>query len=153
MDIGDKARLEKLLGMLGSSFPNEAATAAAMIKRMADKHKLTIAELVAKAGQSGPAVPDSQSVYNEATGASAAAEAYRASARTYWRGPTGNLFPDVVIQMLRKLLASRQGLSSWEVEFLADVCSRYLWDHQLSAKQLSVARGIVERTQARQANG
>ena len=47
VDIADKTRLSKLLGMLGSSFDGERANAAAMIQKMAEKYKLTITELVA----------------------------------------------------------------------------------------------------------
>jgi hypothetical protein len=49
MDIPEKARLEKFLGMLGSSFDGERANAARMISAMAEKKSLTIPELIHRA--------------------------------------------------------------------------------------------------------
>ena len=46
MEVSEKSRLEKLLGMLGSSFDGERANAARMIQAMAEKAGLTIAELI-----------------------------------------------------------------------------------------------------------
>ena len=44
--LSEKTRLEKLLGMLGSSFDGERANAARMISAMAEKQKLTVVELI-----------------------------------------------------------------------------------------------------------
>jgi hypothetical protein len=41
----DRSRLEKILGMLGSAYDGERAAAAAMIFKMAQSEKMTIAEL------------------------------------------------------------------------------------------------------------
>jgi hypothetical protein len=60
LDLSEKTRLEKLLGMLGSSFDGERATAAAMIQRMAESKKITINELIALA-HSPPTSPGSGS--------------------------------------------------------------------------------------------
>jgi hypothetical protein len=48
----DRVRLEKFLGMLGSSFDGERANAAGMIFKMALAQKITIAELCLGKGQS-----------------------------------------------------------------------------------------------------
>jgi hypothetical protein len=49
MDIGDKQRLEKLVGMLGSDQMGERASAAAFIAKMAREQTLTIVELMRRA--------------------------------------------------------------------------------------------------------
>jgi len=49
MDIGDKQRLEKLVGMLGSDQLGERASAAAFIAKMAREQTLTIVELMRRA--------------------------------------------------------------------------------------------------------
>lgn len=47
MDIAENDRLEKLLGMLGSSFDGERANAARMISAMAEKQRLTVVDHIA----------------------------------------------------------------------------------------------------------
>ena len=49
METSERTRLEKLLGMLGSSFDGERANAARMIAAMAEAKKITINELIALA--------------------------------------------------------------------------------------------------------
>jgi hypothetical protein len=51
METAEKTRLEKLLGMLGSSFDGERANAARVIAIMAEAKKVSINELIAMAYQ------------------------------------------------------------------------------------------------------
>jgi hypothetical protein len=46
VDLSEKTKLEKLLGMFGSSFDGERANAARAIAAMAEKKRLTIIELI-----------------------------------------------------------------------------------------------------------
>ena len=47
MDSADRARILKLIGMLGSEFAGEQSNAASMLGVMARNNKMTITELVA----------------------------------------------------------------------------------------------------------
>jgi hypothetical protein len=46
LGLPEKTRLEKLLGMLGSSFNGERANVARVISAMAEKRRLTVVELI-----------------------------------------------------------------------------------------------------------
>jgi hypothetical protein len=135
LDLSEKTRLEKLLGMLGSSFDGERATAAAMIQRMAEAKKLTISELIALAH--APTVDD--------------------------RGTRSFGFPppppepdftdidkaDDLLKMLRRVaekpdIAARV-LTPWEINFSTDVSSRYAHDYDLSEKQLVIVEKILRK--------
>jgi hypothetical protein len=131
LDIPEKTRLEKLLGMLGSSFDGERANAARMIAAMAEKQKLTVVELVYGAstqhhgGQQQkprPGQPQSDS------------------------GPQ----PDM-LEALAKIAENRQRhelfLTEWEFQFAVDVSARYSRDYELSVKQLAIVEKILRKAQ------
>jgi hypothetical protein len=131
VDQAEKTRLEKLLGMLGSSFDGERATAAAMIQRMAEAKKLTINELIALAH--GPAGYQQQ------------------------RAPPPPPEPDFtdieeaddLLKLLRRIaekpsIAARV-LTPWEINFSTDVSGRYSHDYDLSEKQLVIVEKILHK--------
>ena len=107
METSERTRLEKLLGMLGSSFDGERANAARMIAAMAEAKKITINELIAMAhlpssGQqlTKPAPP--QDVFTD-----------------------GLDKADDLLRMLKRIaerpaLAARV-LTAWEIQFATDV--------------------------------
>jgi len=132
MEIYERTRLEKLLGMLGSSFDGERANAACMITDMAEAKKITINELIATAHQ--PASGSRQQ-----------------QAKSRVPGPDGD-FSDVdkidnLLRMLKRIadkpaLAGRV-LTAWEVKFATDVSARYTHYYELSEKLLVITEKIL----------
>jgi hypothetical protein len=131
LDAQDKTRLEKLLGMLSSTFDGERATAAAMIARMAQNRKQTINELIAEAmapkiapHQAPPPPPN-------------------------YTGPDFTDISDNHLMALRQLvglLPQARFLTPWEVQFVTDVASRYEHDYELSEKQLVIVQKILRKS-------
>jgi hypothetical protein len=129
METSERTRLEKLLGMLGSSFDGERANAARMIAAMAEAKKITINELIAMAH-----LP--------------------ASAQQQTKPPPQDDFTDVdkaddFLRMLKRIakepaLAARV-LTAWEIQFATDVSARYERDYELSEKQLVVTGKILHK--------
>ena len=134
MDIADKARLTKLLGMLGSAFDGERANAARMISALAEKHKMTINELIA-AGHSQPAQPPPEQTRQ----------------KTYDPGPDwGAVGEDSkMLQALTEIARNQERyefvLTQWECNFAEDVAARYSADYELSAKQIAIVEKIVRK--------
>jgi hypothetical protein len=132
METAEKTRLEKLLGMLGSSFDGERANAARMIATMAEAKKVSINELIAMAYQ----------------------EASSAHQKQTKPPPPQDDFTDVdkaddLLRMLKKIadqpaLAGRV-LTPWEIQFATDVSSRFVHDYDLSEKQLAVTEKILRK--------
>ena len=133
MHIAEKARLEKLLGMLGSSFDGERANAARMISAMAEKQSLTIVELIY-----GARAQDQQGHQHQKKGP---------------EPPRNDLHARSVPDTMLKALAEITGhpelygsvLTEWEFQFAVDVSARYSRDYELSAKQLAVVEKILRR--------
>ena len=129
METSERTRLEKLLGMLGSSFDGERANAARMIAAMAEAKKITINELIAMAH-----LP--------------------ASGQQQIKPPPQDDFTDVdraddLLRMLTRIaekpeLAVRV-LTAWEIQFATDVSARYEHDYELSEKQLVVTEKILRK--------
>ena len=130
METSERTRLEKLLGMLGSSFDGERANAARMIAAMAEAKKITINELIAMAH-----LPSSGQQLTKPA-------------------PPQDVFTDVdkaddLLRMLKRIaerpaLAARV-LTAWEIQFATDVSARYEHDYELSEKQLVVAEKILHK--------
>jgi hypothetical protein len=130
MEASERTRLEKLLGMLGSSFDGERANAARMIATMAEAKKTTIVELIAMAH-----LP--------------------ASGQQHTKPPPQDDFTDVdkaddLLRMLKRIaeepaLAARV-LTAWEIQFATDVSARYERDYELSEKQLVVTEKILHKS-------
>ena len=134
MDVAEKTRLQKLLGMLGSSFDGERATAAAMIQRMAEGKKITINELIAQA-------------YEPPAGA-------RQQQKPPPPPPPEPDFTDIdkaddLLKMLRRIAGAKdiaaRVLTPWEINFSTDVSDRYSHDYDLSEKQLVIVEKILRK--------
>jgi hypothetical protein len=134
MDIADRNRILKLIGMLGSAFDGERANAAGMLSKMAEARKMTLNELIEAAhgapsqARSTPPPPPHPSE------------------------PPPETFTDIdeaddLLRMLRRIperpdIAARV-LTSWEINFATDVSARYDRDYELSEKQLNVVQKIL----------
>ncbi len=132
MDVADKARVIKLLGMLGSAFDGERANATNILQRMAEARKVTLTELIEQAYSSGgssqqrkppPPPPPPQDHFEDVDKA------------------------DDLLRMLQQIadkpaIAARV-LTPWEINFATDVAGRYSHDYDLSEKQLVVVQKIL----------
>jgi hypothetical protein len=118
--------------MLGSSFDGERANAARMISAMAEKRRLTVAELI--------------------YGARAQQHQQKSRPEPPKDDPRAKVvMPDTMLKALAKIADNPQRyefvLTGWEFQFAADVSARYLRDHELSAKQLAIVEKILRKTQ------
>ncbi len=135
MDVAERQRLEKLLGMLGSTFDGERANAARMIAAMAERKNITIPELVLGAG---PRV------------------AFRMPPDD-WEPPSRKPRREkqagvrVILDALQDVAASEEELeftiTAWEFQFAVDVSGKYGADYELSEKQLAAAQRIIEKVE------
>jgi len=131
MDIADKARVIKLLGMLGSAFDGERANATSLLQRMAESRKMSLTELIAAAhgGGAGPQKPkpppDPSPDFSDLDQA------------------------DDLLRMLRlcadKPTISARVLTPWEINFATDVSARYSHDYDLSEKQMAIVEKILRK--------
>ena len=130
MDTSERTRLEKLLGMLGSSFDGERANAARMIAAMAEAKKVTINELIAMAhlpasSQQQTKPPPPQDDFTNVDQA------------------------DDLLRMLKRIAdkpaRAARVLTAWEIQFATDVSARYMHDYELSEKQLVVTEKILQK--------
>jgi hypothetical protein len=130
--LPDKNRLEKLLGMLGSSFDGERANAARMIQALAEKNKMTINEMVAKVmvGAAPPPPPKGP--------------AWTDVGQPHTRRHTaaGAALGNDLLFGLEAALESN-ALTDWERSFAEDVSARYERDYELSEKQIKVVEKII----------
>ncbi|WP_158268089.1 hypothetical protein [Bradyrhizobium sp. MOS002] len=135
MDIPENARLEKLLGMLGSSFDGERANAARVISAMAEKHGLTIVELIYGArGQEQRLHP------RQSPGPEPPNDDLRARP-----------VPDTMLKRLAQIADNPDRyeviLTEWEFQFAVDVSARYSRDYELSTKQHVIVEKILRKAQ------
>jgi len=146
MDIADKERLIKLIGMLGSSHDGERANAAAFIQRLAEKNKMTIAELIAAAhGGKGAdriiyrdrIVEKEKVVYRDRPAAAPPPEP-----EAFFTDVDSPLIARMKDVAAKPAVASRV-LTGWELNFITDVSSRYEYDNQLSDKQLVIVERVL----------
>jgi len=129
VEVSEKTRLEKLLGMLGSSFDGERANAARMIANMAEKKRMTITELI----YGSAARADTHQAKPEQPAAS------RAQSNT-------------ILRTLRKIISADIAdldfvLTDWECEFATSVAKQYSHDYQLSEKQIVIAEKIIRKVE------
>lgn len=136
MDIAEKNRLLKLIGMLGSAFDGERANAAAMITKLAEGKKLTINELIALAYEPG------------------VAQSHNKQRPPPPPEPEPDTFTDVnqandLLKMLQRIAdrpdIAERVLTAWEIQFSTDVAGRYERDYELSDKQLNVVQRILTK--------
>jgi hypothetical protein len=154
MDASDRSRLEKLLGMLGSSFDGERATAARMISDMAVRQKLTIVELIY-----GPQQSTRQSSAQEQRRKQWQEENQRREREQQQQREQQQRqqqqrqqHADKILKALSEIAKNSDAyefvLTNWECQFASDVSQRYTHDYELSAKQLNVAQRIVAKVDA-----
>lgn len=130
MDLPERSRLEKLLGMLGSSFDGERANAARMIAAMAEKNKITIVELIygSSAYRRDPPRRDPPRPKSN-----------QSSSRT-------------MLDSLAAIAANSDELefvlTAWECNFSNDVSSKYAYDYELSEKQIAIVERILRKVEA-----
>jgi hypothetical protein len=131
--IPEKTRLEKLLGMLGSSFDGERANAARMISAMAEKQGLTVIELIY-----GARAQEHQGRWQQKPRPQQAKDDLHAK-----------VMPDTILKALAEIADDPERyefvLTEWEFRFAADVSARYSRDYELSAKQLAVVENIIRK--------
>ena len=162
MDIADRERLIKLIGMLGSSFDGERATAARFIEKIARDHKLTINEAIAQA-HNGMATPDERRAILEnycrmEVAAKAREETLkRELAREREARVRAEMNPRLAPKsqprtavpgasdMLDALAKAAEigFLTPWEQQFAEDVSGRYQSDYELSPKQIAIVERIL----------
>lgn len=141
MDIADRNRLLKLIGMLGSQYDGERANASAMIARMAADRKMTITELMEEAHGK----PVEKVIYKEKV-------VYKDRPSPSPEPEPEPAFTDVnspLIAMMRAVAAkpalAARVLTDWELNFVTDVSQRYDFDSHLSDKQLIVVEKVLKK--------
>jgi len=148
MDIADRDRLIKLIGMLGSTHDGERANAAAFIQKLAEKNKMTIAELIAAAhGGKG----SERIVYRDRV-VEKEKVVYRdrpAPARAPEPEPQFTDIDSPLLAMMRRVVAkpslAARVINDWELNFITDVSQRYDFDQQLSEKQLVIVQRVLTK--------
>ena len=140
MGPGDRERVVKLVGMLGSSFAGEQANAASMLGNMARENKMTINELIAWAYKPEAAKdpPPKQ-------------PAYQRPAYSSWSYDDEDDYDDdygytgtSLIEGLRRAVGNPY-LNDWERRFVNDVSRRYRSDYSLTEPQRRSARKILSK--------
>jgi len=139
MDLLEKTRLEKLLGMLGSSFDGERSNAARMISSMAEKKNLTITELIYGAPASRPHA------------------SYQAPPQSKPRPTSDKPKSRTLLQSLLDIASTSDEfeftLTEWECQFAGDVSKRYSYDYELSEKQIVIAEKIIRKAEIARQQG
>jgi hypothetical protein len=138
LDLNEKARLEKLLGMLGSSFDGERANAARMIANMAEKKKLTITELIYGTPSVRPHPEPQPRPQHQTKAAKENSFGWKSNSRP-------------MLQALADIAADTDQfefvLTAWECQFANDVSSRYAHDYELSEKQIVIVEKILRKVE------
>jgi hypothetical protein len=164
MDMADRERMLKLIGMLGSSFDGERTTAAKFIERLARDNNLTINEAIAAAHNYNASSSEKEEIlgrFREMRDEAQAKERalrreledakLQLAAARYAAGRSASAPARVKIADTRDILdglarAAQIGvLTPWEQQFAEDVSARYESDYELSAKQLAKAELIVAK--------
>ena len=147
MNVADKDRLIKLIGMLGSAHAGERDNAAVFIQKMAAANKMTVTELMSQVGGGSPRVVyQDRVVYKDRI-----VEKVVVKEVLRDREPEPEpAFTDVdspLIARLRQVAAkpaiAKRVLSAWELEFVTDVSQRYQYDTHLSDRQLQVVEKVL----------
>ena len=150
MDIADKARVAKLVGMLTSAFPGEQQNAISMLQKMAAKHKLSLNELIAKAHET----PAKQS-WSAPPPPPPKPPPPRQSKAQQSNGFHRLRDIDEANENLRKfdqLIGDDDSsdfslFTDWERQFMRDVAERYDHDYELSDKQLNIVFRILQKAE------
>lgn len=148
MDIADRDRLTKLVGMLGSDQLGERAAAAAFIQKLADKYKVSVADLMATgfAKQAPPPPPRQPPPRQPPPRQPPPPPPQPKRQQATWNNVGGG---DLMLQALREIVNNEERfeftLNSWEWEFTEDVANKYDRDDELSDKQKRVIERIVTK--------
>jgi hypothetical protein len=148
MDITDRNRLLKLIGMLGSEHDGERANASAFIAKMAAERKMTITELMEEAHGKPveKVVYKEKVVYRDAPAASPQyPHADAADAADAGFTDIGSPLIAMMRQVAAKPALAQRVLTDWEVNFVTDVSARYDYDTHLSDKQLVIVERILKK--------
>ena len=148
MNVADKDRLIKLIGMLGSAHAGERDNAAVFIQKMATANKMTVTELMTSVNGKGAdrVIYKDRVVYKDRI-----VEKVVVKEVIRDRAPDPEpAFTDVdspLIARLRQVAAkpaiAKRVLSAWELEFVTDVSQRYEYDTHLSDRQLRVVEKVL----------
>jgi hypothetical protein len=154
LSLADRSRLEKIIGMLSSSFEPERLVALRKIQSIADEYKVPIHELLLGAGQGANNYDRMRAEQAErrARDAEAALRAQRAEQAT--RKTTTSNEPDpempelppdwrTLFKEINERNRSRQFLSSWETNFVSDLIER--GTRRPSPKQAVIILRILEK--------
>ena len=167
MDIADRDRLTKLIGMLGSAHAGERDNAAVFIQKLATKYKMSLTELMAHGlGKAAPPPPPPprqpppqqpkwhqqqpprQAQPNRPPPPPPPPPPRQAPPRQQaaWNNVGGG---DKMLQALREIVNNEERfefvLNSWEWSFTEDVSNRYSVDDELSDKQKAIIERIVQK--------
>jgi len=155
MDIADRDRLTKLVGMLGSDQLGERANAAAFIQRLADKYKLSVAELMAtafaKPAPPPPPPPRQPPPRQQQWSRPPPPPPPPPPPKQQRQQPTWSSVgtEDKMLRALRHIVDNEARfeftLNSWEWQFTEDVSNRYDSDDELSDKQKNIIERIVTK--------
>jgi len=150
MDSADRARILKLIGMLGSEFAGEQSNAASMLGVMARNNKMTITELVAwaykpetsKPPPPPPPPPRYQRPHYYNDGWDDDDDDDDGGFHDYGRNYSSSV--TTIIVGLGNAVGDYR-LNDWERKFVSDVSRRYRYDNSLSTRQREVAVRILEK--------
>ena len=153
MDITDKTRLAKLLGMLGSSFDGERANAGRMIQAMAEKYKLNITELIEKAHAAPPRTGANQyGAFRQAPPPPPPPKHKPKSANGGFHKVRDTDEANENLRKFDQLIEEEDSsdfsrFTDWERQFIRDVADRYEHDYELSDKQLNIVFRILQKAE------
>lgn len=144
-----RERLAKLLGMLGSDYDGERATAAAMIAKMAKEAKMGVAEFVMQGGAPQIIYRDrivEKTVYRDRYNynTSFTDDDVRPGTRRKPKPPP----KEGLIAGLRWAQDFTEHLNGFEQEWIEDILRKCQYDFDLSDKQAKVARRIIAKVKA-----
>jgi hypothetical protein len=146
MDIADRDRLTKLVGMLGSAHAGERDNAAVFLQKLATKYKMSLTELMAAglAQQQRQQAPPPPPRPKPPPPPPPRQPPPPPRQRTTWSSVDGN---DKMLQALREIVDNEERfefvLNSWEWQFTEDVADRYSSDSELSDKQKNIILRII----------
>lgn len=156
--MSDRDRLDKLLGMLGSSSDGEVANAGRFIAKMARDRKMSIVELMSSVygktvyakPQSAPPHSASDQTSPPDPNADWASHVNQRRGRYEREEPKHRTAPQPnkdTLVILSELLedAPTDSLTEWEWNFCDDILNRYNAARNLSAKQLETVRKIIKK--------
>jgi len=140
MDITDRNRLAKLVGMLGSAHTGERDNAAVFLQKLATKYKMSLTELMA----AGLAQQQRQQAPPPPPPPPRSPQPKRQQATWSNVGGAGPM-----LEALREVVNNEARfeftLTAWEWQFTEDVASKYDDDAELSDKQIRVIERIIEK--------